>query len=364
MAEHAVIMAGGGGTRLWPISRRKRPKQSLRLFGDRTLFQMAVDRIAPMIPRERIWVMTAADQADDLMAQCPELPKENFLIEPAPRGTASVVGWAAIVLRRQDAECRMACLTADHYIGDVESFRRALQAAFALAAEGDLVTLGIKPTYPATGFGYIELGEARGDFAGYRARRAGAFREKPDRTTAENYLSSGRYAWNSGMFIWRADRILPEIERQMPDLYRGLTEIEGALGTPQERSTLERVWISLKKQTVDYGIMEGAKNVSVIPADELGWWDVGSWSGLFEILKPDRSGNLILGGNIRALETRRTLVYQEPGVGEGRLIVTLGVEGLVVVDAGDAVLVCRREEVESLRQLVEQMEREGDGRYL
>ena len=364
MADHAVIMAGGGGTRLWPVSRRKRPKQSLRLFGERTLFQLAVDRIVPVIPLDRIWVVTAADQADDLMAQCPELPKDNFLIEPAPRGTASVVGLAAIVLRRRDPECRMACLTADHYIADVTSFQRALQAAFSLAAEGDLVTLGIRPTYPATGFGYIELGEARGEFLGHAAHRAVGFKEKPDRETAKQYIATGRYAWNSGMFIWRADRILPELERQMPSLFRGLSEIEGALDTPDARLVLERVWQSLKKQTIDYGVMEGAKNVSVIPADKLGWWDVGSWAGLFEIMKPDSSGNLILGGNIRALDTRGTLVYQEPAEGAARLIVTLGVENLVVVDAGDALLVCMRDEVESIRRLVEQLEREGQEKYL
>ena len=363
MAEHAVIMAGGGGTRLWPVSRRRRPKQSLRLFGERTLFQLAVDRVLPILPPERIWVVTAEDQADDLRSQSPEVPRDNFLIEPAPRGTASVVGLAAIALHRRDPECRMACLTADHYIGDVVAFQQILRAAFALAVEGDLVTLGIRPTYPATGFGYVERGEARGEFEGTAAFRVRAFKEKPDRETAEAYIASGRYSWNSGMFIWRADRILPELERQMPALFGGLKEIEPALGTPQERQVLERVWNGLQKQTIDYGVMEGAKNVSLIAADRLEWWDLGSWERLFDIMKPDSSGNLVLGGNIRALDTRGTLVFQQAGE-EPRLIVTLGVDNLVVVDAGDVVLVCARDEVESIRRLVEQLEREGQDKYL
>lgn len=357
-------MAGGGGTRLWPVSRRKRPKQSLRLFGERTLFQLAVDRILPMIPPERVWVVTAEDQAGDLMSQSPEVPKGNFLIEPVPRGTASVVGLAAITLRKRDAECRMACLTADHFIADVRAFQRVLRAAFALASEGDLVTLGIKPTAPATGFGYIEGGEARGEFEGQAAFRVRAFKEKPDRQTAEKYLAAGRYSWNSGMFIWRADRILAEIERQMPALYRGLKKIEAALDTPRFRAVLQDVWSGLEKQTIDYGVMEGARNVSVIPGDRLGWWDLGSWDRLFEVLKADSSGNLLLGGNIRALDTRGTLVYREQAGQAPRLIVTLGVQNLVVVDAGDVILVCPREEVESIRRVVEELEREGQDAYL
>ncbi len=364
MAKHAVIMAGGGGTRLWPVSRRRRPKQSLRFFGDRTLFQLAVDRVVPIIPPERIWVVTAEDQAEDLRSQSPEVPHDNFLIEPMPRGTASVVGLAAVVLKKLDPECRMACLTADHYIGDVSSFQRILEAAFALAAEGDLVTLGIKPSYPATAFGYVERGEARGTFEGHEAYRVRAFKEKPDRETAEKYIATGRYSWNSGMFIWRADRILLELERQMPSLYAGLKEIESTLGTSKERQELERVWGGLEKQTIDYGVMEGAKDVSLIAADELGWWDLGSWDRLFEVMKPDASGNLLLGGNIRALDTRGTLVYQDPLAGEPRLVVTVGVEDLVVVDTGDVVLICPRREVESIRRLVEDLEREGQERYL
>jgi mannose-1-phosphate guanylyltransferase len=323
-----------------------------------------VDRVVPIIPPERVWVVTAADQADDLRSQAPRIPEGNFLIEPAPRGTASVIGLAAIILLSQDPDACMACLTADHYIADVDGFRDVLRAAFALAGEGDLVTLGIKPSYPATGFGYIESGAARGDVRGHPSFHVTAFKEKPDRTLAEQYLATGRYSWNSGMFIWRADRILPEIERQMPALFGGLMEIRVALGTSSAEAVLGRVWKGLEKQTIDYGVMEGARNVSVIPADGLGWWDLGGWDRLFEIMKPDAAGNLVLGGNIRTLQTKGTLVYQDRGEETARLVVTLGVEDLVIVDTEDVILVCERNEVESIRRLVEQLEREGKEEYL
>jgi mannose-1-phosphate guanylyltransferase len=191
-----------------------------------------------------------------------------------------------------------------------------------------------------------------------------AFKEKPDRALAEQYLATGRFSWNSGMFIWRADRILPEIERQMPVLFGGLQEIRASLATSDARAALERVWSGLEKQTIDYGVMEGARNVSVIPADGLGWWDLGGWDRFFEIMKPDAAGNLLLGGNIRTLQTKGTLVYQDPGEEAARLVVTLGVEDLVVVDTEDVILVCERGEVESIRRLVEQLEREGKEEYL
>jgi mannose-1-phosphate guanylyltransferase len=274
------------------------------------------------------------------------------------------VGLAAIVLQHQDPDASMACLTADHYIADVEAFRDVLKAAFALAREGDLVTLGVHPTYPATGFGYIESGESRGEFLGHPSFRVVGFKEKPDRAQAEKYLATGRFSWNSGMFIWRADRILPEFQRQMPGLFAGLEQIRASLDGPAPDDVLRAVWSGLEKQTVDYGIMEGARNVSVIPADGLGWWDLGGWDRFFEIMKPDSEGNLLLGGNIRTLQTRDTLVYQDRPGGTSRLIVTLGARDLVVVDTEDVILVCDREEVESIRRLVEQLEREGKEEYL
>jgi len=359
----AVIMAGGGGTRLWPVSRRGRPKQVLRLFGDRTMFQLAVDRLLPLLPPERIVVVAVEGHAEALKAQVPDLPDRNYLLEPCPRGTASVVGLAAVHLRRRCPGAVMACLTADHYIADVEAFRHVLRAAFRLASEGDLVTLGIRPTYPATGFGYIHAGEPRGEFDGLPAYRVLTFKEKPGPEEAARYLASGQYSWNSGMFVWQVDAILREIRRLIPGLAAGLSEIEAALGRPDERQVLERVWPGLERQTVDYGIMERARDVSVIPADNLGWWDIGGWDRLLELRQLDSEGNLVLADRVRMLATKGTLIYQDPGV-QNRLIATLGVEDLIVVDTGDALLVCGRESAEDIRRLVEMLDQDGEDRYL
>lgn len=360
---YAVIMAGGGGTRLWPLSRRSRPKQALRLVGDRTLFQMAVDRLDPLFPSERILVITVGEQAEELREQAPQIPAENFIIEPSQRGTASVIGLAAVMLAERHPDPVMACLTADHFIGQTQRFRTLLTAAQILALEGDLVTLGIRPTYPATGYGYIHRGEPRGVFGGCSAYRVKSFEEKPDAERAQAYVSSDEYAWNSGMFVWKTGSILAEIDRQMPELAAGLRQIAGAAqGAARDQAT-RKLWSVLRSQTIDFGVMEGAGNVSMIAADDLGWWDVGSWDRLFEVLPADSAGNVVKADSAVLRDTRRTLVYQVPG-GEPRLIATLGVEDLVIIDAGDALLVCRREAAEDVRRLVEWLASSGGEQYV
>ncbi len=359
----AVIMAGGGGTRLWPLSRRVRPKQTLQLFGERTLFQMAVDRILPIMTQERIYIVTVADQASVLRKQTSSLPKINFILEPSPRGTAAVVGLAAIFLRSQNPDCVMAVLTADHYIADVERFQDLLLAAYELACDDELVTLGITPRYPDTGYGYIQRGESVGQFRGYQAYRVETFKEKPELAQAKKYLASGEYAWNSGMFVWKVKRILEEIEQQMPDLHNGLKRIEMTLGGPDEVETIKNVWSGLERQTIDYGIMEGAKQVSVIPADDLGWWDVGSWNRLFELMDIDKMGNLINAPETLILDTKDTLIYQDPEV-DDRLIASLGVEGIIVIDTGDVLLICHRDRAEDIRRLVKELETTGLDQFL
>jgi mannose-1-phosphate guanylyltransferase len=355
----SVIMAGGGGTRLWPLSRRKKPKQALRLFGDRTLFQVAVDRLTPIMPPERIYVVTVAEQAELLHSQMTMLLKDNFLIEPAPRGTASVVGLAAIILRRQNPDFVMATLTADHYIAHVDRFQELLAAAYEVAREGDLVTLGITPHYPETGYGYIHRGELRGEFHGYKAYKVQAFKEKPERELAEEYVLSGQYAWNSGMFVWKVSRILEEIERQMPDLYATLMQIEASLGSQDQDQILEDIWHTLESETIDFGVMEGAEQVSVIPADDLGWWDVGGWGRLFDFIESDDDGNIIVAPETLVMDTQQTLIYQDHEAKEKRLIATLGLRDLIVIDTGDILLVCNRDQAEEVRRLVNELTKSG-----
>jgi mannose-1-phosphate guanylyltransferase len=358
MLEHyyAVIMAGGGGTRLWPLSRKARPKQMLQLAEEGTLFQNAVNRLDGVFPPEHIFVVTIEEQAVELQKQCPGIPPENFLLEPMPRGTASVVGMAAIALHHTDPQAVMAVLTADHFIGNVALFRQLLQSGYDLAQEGHLVTLGVTPTFPATGYGYIQYGKRLGTYGDVDAFKAIRFAEKPNEETARKMLASGDHAWNSGMFVWTVADILREFERQMPPLHAQLQHIAAAWGTPEQGKVLAETWPQIKAETIDYGIMEGAQNVAVIPARGLGWNDVGSWDSLFDVNQPNPDGNIVIGGQHIGLDTHGSLIYVTQ---ERRLIVTIGVDDLVVVDTGDVLLVCRKDQAQKVRQVVDHLKKNG-----
>jgi len=364
MTQHtyAVIMAGGGGTRLWPVSRRERPKQLLPLLGNDTLFQSTVNRLAKLFPPERILVVTVAEQATVMQDQVPSIPVENYLIEPAPRGTASVVALAAAVLKTRDPQAVMAIQTADHYIRNNDLFRYLISTAFEVAAQDYLVTLGITPTFLSTGYGYIQQGELLPGEYRYPVYIASQFMEKPDEATAQQLLRSGDHSWNSGMFVWRADAILGEIERQMPKLYRAVSQIAAAWATPERVEVLQKQWMPLKSQTVDYGVMEKAQRVAVLPASGLGWSDIGSWDSLFEVLLPDMNGNVATSANHHlALDTHNTLVYSG---NEERLVVTIGLDDMVVVDAGDVLMICKVDQSQKVRDVVEHLKKHNQQKYL
>jgi mannose-1-phosphate guanylyltransferase len=347
---HAVIMAGGGGTRLWPLSRKGLPKQSLKLLGERTMFQIAVERLRPLFTPDRIWVVTSDRYAADLRRQCPGLPAENFILEPAPRGTAPAIGLAAARLRQRNPQAVMACLTADHFIGDEARFRDLLAAAAQVAQQDYLVTLGIAPTFASTGFGYIQRGERLERVEGFEVYRARRFKEKPAQPEAEAMLADGQHAWNSGMFVWRVERFLAEVERQIPALHQVLTA-----ATPD---ALAEAWTQAPDTTLDYGIMEQAEAVAVIPAEGLGWNDIGSWEALLEVLPTDAAGNVVLGAEHLAFDTSRTLVHASGGQ---RLVATLGVSDLIVVDTGDVLFVCPRDKAQDVRRVVEALKQRPDG---
>jgi mannose-1-phosphate guanylyltransferase len=349
---YAVIMAGGGGTRLWPLSRQARPKQMLSLFDERTLFQTSVERLSGLFRCNQIFVVTVEQQARELQAQCPDIPPENFLIEPQPRGTASVVGLAAVALQQRDPQAVMAVLTSDHYIGNEEKFRQALSLAYQVALDGHLVTLGITPTFAATGYGYIQRGQKIPAYPGQDVYHVLHFKEKPGEAQARQMLETGDHAWNSGMFVWKVESILKEFARQMPALAADLRAIAAAWGGPDHRATIERVWSGIQPETIDYGIMEGAEQVAVISAADLKWSDVGSWDSLFEVLETDQSGNIIIGGQHMGLDTHNSLIYLNQ---DRRLIVTIGVSDLVLVDTGDVLLVCPKDRAQQVRQVVSQL---------
>jgi mannose-1-phosphate guanylyltransferase len=357
MDEHfyAVIMAGGGGTRLWPLSRQERPKQMLPLISSQSLFQEAVRRLNGLFPPERIFVVTTAKMAEEFQLQCPEIPPTNYLLEPQPRGTASVVGLASVVLQTIDPQAVIATLTSDHYIGNIELYWQLLRSSLEVARQNYLVTLGITPTFPATGYGYIQYGVNIGNFKGMSAFEVKRFKEKPDLDTARQMLASGSYAWNSGMFVWQAQSILNEFQRQMPTLYSQLQTIAKAWDSEQRQNVMDKIWPQIETNTIDYGIMEGANQVAVIPAAGLQWNDVGSWESLFEILPGDEAGNLFLPNQSVSslmLDTKNTLIQSEV---QERLIVTIGVEDLVIVDTGDVLLVCKKDHAQKVRQAVDQL---------
>ncbi len=358
---YAIIMAGGGGTRLWPVSRKEKPKQLLPLLGKETLFQSTVNRLEKLFPPERILVVTVEEQAREMQIQSPEIPLENYLIEPSPRGTASVVALAAAVLKRRDPEAMMAILTADHFIRNKDLFRYLIRTAFDVAAKDYLVTLGITPTFPSTGYGYIEQGEHLDGDYNYPVYTVKRFKEKPDQSTAEQLLRAGDHSWNSGMFIWKADAILAEIKRQMPELSHAVNSIAEAWNTPQRDEILGSYWQGLKSQTIDYGIMEKAERVAILPAGGLGWSDVGSWDSLFEVLFPDMNGNVPVNTQHLLLDTHNTLIY---GKSDDKLIVTIGLDDMVVVDAGDVFLVCKTDQAQKVKEVVEHLRKHNQEKYL
>ncbi|HJO33018.1 MAG TPA: mannose-1-phosphate guanylyltransferase [Anaerolineales bacterium] len=346
-------MAGGSGTRLWPLSRRRHPKQLLRLAGERSLYQLAIDRLSPLLSPERILVITASDMADGLMEQSPEIPEANFIVEPEGRGTAPVIALGALCAERlAGGEVVIACLTADHFIGEVKRFRGALQAAAKVAESGAIVTLGIEPTYAATGYGYIQRagkGAMQAGFVVYRARR---FKEKPGEETAAEMQKDGQHFWNSGMFIWRTGTVRAEFERQLPQTARALLKLKPTLGTEAQADMLARIWPSVPKGSIDYAIMEGAHDVRVIPID-IGWSDVGSWASVLRALPADSDGNVLLRGVHVPIDTERTLVSA------GRLVATIGIRDMIVVDTPDVLLLCAAGRAEEVRTVVQALQQQG-----
>ena len=353
----ALIMAGGTGTRLWPRSRSAQPKQFIDLLGTSTMIQEAYDRLLPLVPPDRILVATNHEQVEAVVTQIPAMSPGNVLAEPAGRDTAAAIGYAAVTLRHRDPNAVMAVVTADHLIQKPDEFRDVLVAAASVAASGWLVTIGIDPTYAETGYGYVERGEPLPSESGRSVYRVARFVEKPNRELAEEYVRLGTFSWNSGMFVWRVDRILEEIALHMPELSDGLEEIAAAFGTPHEKDTLKEVWPRLPKRSIDFGVMEKASQVAVLPAN-IGWSDVGSWATVFDVSPRDANGNVVVGKSL-AIETTGSLIYSPH-----RMIATVGVQDLIVVDAGDVLLICPRSRAQDVKRIVAILQERGDTGHL
>ena len=354
-----VILAGGSGTRLWPASRQSKPKQFLDLTNQGTMLQETFNRLTPLVPPERILVVTNQQYVEQTRQQLPALPPQHIVGEPTPRGTAAAVGLGAVLARHVREDAIMASVHADHLILKPDRFRDALAAAAEVAERGSLVTLGIRPTHAHTGLGYVEHGEALPPAAGHAVYRVTRFTEKPDLATAERFVAGGRHSWNSGLFAWRVDRILEEFAHHMPALYAGLLEIGDSFGSPAAEATLQSVFPTLPNQTIDYGIMEHAEDIAVLPVD-IGWTDIGSWSTLLDVLEGDAAGNVVRGSApVFAADTHRTLIYTAD-----RVIAAVGMDDMIIVDSGDALLICPKDRAESVRQVVDWLKATGQGKYL
>jgi mannose-1-phosphate guanylyltransferase len=347
---YAVIMAGGGGTRLWPLSRKACPKQMLQIFNGKSLFEITLERLHGIFAADHIYVVTVADQVEALSRLAPDLPKQNFLIEPMPRGTAAVVTMAAACLKKINPQAVTAILTADHFIQNVTDFHETLDAACEMAKTNVLVTLGIQPTFPSTGYGYIESGKQVSSFKHVKAFKVNAFIEKPSEARAIEFLRSGKFSWNSGMFIWKVDVILEEIKRYMPALFETIQQLTPLLTVDHAKKEFIDLWSAIKPQTIDYGIMEKSDRVVVLPASTLGWNDVGSWDSLFEVLTPDLNGNIVINAQHVGMETDDSLVFSTL---KDRMVVTIGAQKMIIVDTPDAVLICPRGESQKIKELVQ-----------
>ncbi len=354
---YTVILAGGTGTRLWPRSRRDRPKQLLDLLSARTMLQQTYDRIAPLIDPQYVYVITNTAYVNEVCAQLPEILPSHVIGEPEGRGTAPPIGYAALLLREQDPDAVMVSLAADHFIQREAEFRAALCAAEKVAQQNLLVTFGIQPSYPETGYGYIEADDDLPRADGWRVRRVCRFAEKPDPETAKEFVASGNYYWNSGMFIWRAATILDEFAKHLPRHMQLLNEIAAARGTAQEAETFERAWCDMSNETIDVGIMEKSDRVAVLPLD-VGWSDVGNWGTLLDLLPGDGNQNVVIGDHI-GVETQSCLIYTND-----RLIATVGLQDMIVVDTGDVVLVCHKEDAQKVKHLVDELKRRQQEKYL
>ncbi len=352
---YALILAGGVGTRLWPRSRSTLPKQMLNLTSERTMLQQTVDRIRDLVPPEHIWIMTNQEYVAIAQQQLPDVPPDHVVGEPSPRGTAPAIGLGAQHVAKIAPDGVMFALHADHFIRDEPGFREAMMTAAAVAQEGWLTTLSVQPTRPETGYGYVELGEPLASVEQKRAYRVQCFREKPDLETAQRFIESGRFMWNSGIFCWRVDRIQEAFEQFLPDIQQVLRRIGEHLGTPSAAEVLATEWAKLERETtIDHGIMERATEVATVPI-EVGWNDVGAWDSLAMLMPGDAQGNSITGrGDTVVLDAHNVFVHSSE-----RFVAVIGVQDLIVVDTGDALLVIARDKAQDVKHIVNLLRQQG-----
>jgi mannose-1-phosphate guanylyltransferase len=358
---YAVIMAGGVGSRFWPRSREKNPKQLLEIVGEQTMIQNTVRRLHGFVDEKNIFIVTNKLQKNAIIKQLPNIPVENIIVEPVGRNTAPCIGLAALFIDRLDPKGIMVVLPADHIIANEEEFLRVLRVSSGVAHETSaLVTIGIHPTHPETGYGYIQVKEKMEDnklvnvIGVFEVK---TFAEKPNYATAVSFLESGDFYWNSGMFIWRVDVILEEIQRSLPELYTQLHNLQPSIGTSLFDQYLETTYGLIRGISIDYGVMEKARKVYVVKGD-FGWNDLGSWDEVVRISPKDEQGNFT-NGKVINVNTKNTYVYTSD-----KLIATVGVDDLVIINTPDAILVCKKGESQNVKEIVDHLRRKQMNEYL
>lgn len=363
MNKFGVIMAGGGGTRFWPLSRKERPKQLLNLSGKELMVNETLDRLSACVERDNMFIVTNVTQAELMKEETVgRMKADHILAEPAARNTAACIGYAAMEIVKKYEDGIMCILPSDHFIKNEKEFAAIIDAAMLAAEKTDaLVTIGITPSFPATGYGYIKskVGSetAIGDANSKNYSVVEEFVEKPDLETAKAYLSEGGYSWNSGMFIWKASTILSYMEKLLPDVYECLVKIGNAMNTPDEKAVIEEIYPTIPKISIDYGIMERADNVLVI-SGEFGWNDIGSLDMLNIMKDSDENGNTVYGETL-AIDSNNCILY-----GTDKMIATVGVSDLIVVQTADAVLVCHKDSAQDVKKVVETLKEQGKDKYL
>ena len=357
----AVIMAGGVGKRFWPRSREKSPKQLLEIVGKGTMIQNTVERLSHLVDYRDVFVVTNKVQKAMVGKQLAKLPDENIVVEPVGRNTAPCIGLAALHIKRLDPSAVMVVLPADHLIEDTKEFNRVLTLAVETARESNsLLTIGIHPTHPETGYGYIQVFNEDGEHNPYFSKgvfKVKTFAEKPNLQTAERFLASGDFLWNSGMFVWTVDAIIKSIERCIPDLYTELLKIEEAIGSSSYQSTLEHVYGLIRGVSIDYGVMEKADKVFVIPGN-FGWSDIGSWDEVYRISGKDTNGNSIT-GKVILKDTTDSYIYSPD-----KVVATIGVSDLIIINTDDALLICRRGRSQDVKETSDYLKRKQMNEYL
>ena len=348
MKTYGLIMAGGGGTRFWPLSRKRVPKQFLNLDGKEVMINETIDRLCGIVEKEDIFIVTNEEQMDlTKIVTGDRVLQENILAEPSARNTAACIGYGAIEILKKHGDGVMCILASDHYIKDEDAFREVLKKAIGTVEETDgLVTIGIKPTFPATGYGYIK----NETIDGKEYKGVMEFVEKPDLERATAYIDSGNYAWNSGMFVWKASTIMKYFEKLLPDIYDKLMIIKEAMGTASEKDVINAIYDTIPKISIDYGIMERADRVYMLEGD-FGWNDIGSFDALPALYNSDDNGNVVRGETV-LIDSRENIV-----IGEKKMIACVGVEDLIVVDTEDALLVCRKDRAQDVKEVVATLEK-------